>query len=171
MRVAGRQTFQRHKHLKEKFTLEEDNLVTVAVRDLGTSSWYAIAERLPRRTARQCRDRWQNYLSPSVGNGPWTPEEDELLIDQYRQHGSSWRMITPVFPTRTEINLKNRWHVIERRMRREGLRPKLTSCVATPEAPPPAAALPDGSRPVPEYGLDNQMRCEAEFDAWFCSAL
>jgi hypothetical protein len=170
MRAVGRQMVPRRKLVKEKFTTEEDGLVIAAVRDLGTSSWYAVAERVPHRTARQCRDRWQNYLSPSVGNGPWTSEEDELLIAQCRQHGTSWRRIARVFPTRTEINVKNRWHVIERRMRRAAMPPNLLPTVPVPpETPAPIRS--DSDRPVPEYGLDSQLRVEAEFDAWFCSSM
>jgi hypothetical protein len=175
MRAVGPQTPPCHEHFKEKFTPEEDNLVTAAVCELGTTSWYAISERVPHRSARQCRDRWQNYLSPTVGNGPWTPEEDELLIDQHRQHGSSWRRIAPVFPTRTEINLKNRWHVIERRLRRTADEEGLFSAITLPKCasgrPPPDAALPDGNTPVSQCRLDDQLKCEAEFEAWFCKTL
>jgi hypothetical protein len=77
--------------------------------------------RIPDRNARQCRDRWDSYLSPSVRNGPWTPQEEQLLTELVRQHGSSWKRIATFFPSRTDINVKSRWQLMQRRMRKEAL--------------------------------------------------
>lgn len=73
-------------------------------------TWIAVAEQLPGRTARQCRDRWVNYLSPSNKNGPWSHEEDQLLAEKYIEHGPQWTTIAKFFDGRSENNVKNRWY-------------------------------------------------------------
>jgi hypothetical protein len=71
------------------------------------------------RTTRQCKERWLNYLSPDVGNGPWTSQEDELLLTKVQELGFAWKSIAACFPTRTDINVKSRWRLIQRHVRRE----------------------------------------------------
>jgi hypothetical protein len=60
-----------------RFSQFEDELLVKAVAELGPGDWYRIARRLSGRNARQCKDRWMSYLSPAVGNVPWTPREDQ----------------------------------------------------------------------------------------------
>jgi hypothetical protein len=69
---------------------------------------------MPHRDRRQCRERWTNYLSPAVANGPWTHEEEDLLKAKVAALGHSWRAIQPFFPGRTDINIKNHWKQMEK---------------------------------------------------------
>lgn len=48
-------------------------------------------------------------LNPELVNGPWSHEEDRLLVKLYRQHGSKWSMMSKYFPGRSVYNVKNRW--------------------------------------------------------------
>jgi hypothetical protein len=43
-------------------------------------NWKKIAERLKDRTDVQCLHRWQKVLNPEMKKGPWTEEEDRILI-------------------------------------------------------------------------------------------
>lgn len=70
-------------HPRVPFTKAEDKKLRELVNRHGTSNWIPISKQMPGRNARQCRDRWLNYLSPDVVNGPWTAEEDELLVKKY----------------------------------------------------------------------------------------
>lgn len=90
--------------------MEEDNLLLKIMIEQQFTTWIAVAEQIPGRTARQCRDRWTNYLSPQNKNGPWTAEEDQLLIEKFRQHGPQWTLIAKFFNGRSENNVKNRWY-------------------------------------------------------------
>lgn len=40
------------------------------------------------RTAKQCRDRWKNFLRSGIKKGDWTAEEVELIRDMYFTFGS-----------------------------------------------------------------------------------
>jgi hypothetical protein len=106
-------------HPRLRFNPSEDVLLMKMVAGLGTGDWHSVARRVPGRNARQCKERWENYLSPSVRNAPWTPEEEELLLQKHSEFGPMWRKIASFFRARTDINVRSRWHLIQRRIRRE----------------------------------------------------
>lgn len=92
-----------------KFTAEEDDKLSKLVEELGRR-WQDIAARMENRNARQCKDRWRNYLSPDVnGDQRWTPEEDTTLGKLYEEHGNHWVSISKKMTTgRTSEQVKNR---------------------------------------------------------------
>ena len=47
-----------------------------------------IAAQLPGRIGKQCRERWFNHLAPEVKKGEWPAEEDRLIMDSVRAHGT-----------------------------------------------------------------------------------
>lgn len=104
----GKQQQQHKNHPRAKFTPEEDEELTRLVGVKGDSDWKAIAEAMQSRTVRQCKERWINYLSPTLDKSPWKEEEDQLLNEKYKELGSKWRLIAQSFPNRTEISVKNR---------------------------------------------------------------
>lgn len=93
---------------KHKFTPGEDETLKRLVQQYGYD-WKSIAAVLKNRNARQCRDRWKNYLRPEVNLRPWSPEEDALLIQKYQEFGRQWAIIAKSFPDRTDIHIKNRF--------------------------------------------------------------
>jgi hypothetical protein len=105
-------------HPKAKFNPAEDEMLSNLVKRHGTTDWTEISLRMEGRNARQCRDRWINYLSPSVENGPWTTADDQELLLLYHQLGAKWKYLATFFKGRTEINVKSRWNLIQRRLRR-----------------------------------------------------
>jgi len=107
-------------HNRHPFTAEEDELLKQKVSQFGTNAWHDIETQIPGRSARQCRERWNHYLSPEVENGPWTPEDDQLLLSYYHNRGPKWTVIAKQFNKRTANSIKNRIKVHLRRQRREG---------------------------------------------------
>jgi hypothetical protein len=75
----------------------------------GSRQWAAIAGLLPGRNARQCRERWRTVLRSGLLNGPWSREEDELLVKLYNEYGPKWSFIAKAFNGRSDSNVKNRW--------------------------------------------------------------
>lgn len=95
---------------RTKFSAAEDELLRKTVQKFGPRKWNSIAKHIPGRTARQCRDRFQNYLSPDLINGPWTQEEDQLLIQKVNEFGPYWSKINKFFVGRSPNNIKNRYN-------------------------------------------------------------
>lgn len=116
-------------HPRVPFTIHEDNILRNLVHKYGTSNWNAISREMPGRNPRQCKDRWLNYLSPDIVNGPWSVEEEQELINKYEMYGPSWKLISTFFPTRTDINIKSRWNLIKRRDQKQKL--QLTKKILT----------------------------------------
>jgi hypothetical protein len=95
---------------RRKFSHQEDRKLQIIVQSLGSKNWEAIAKYMSPRTARQCRDRFQNYLIDSLVTNPWTPEEDAFVIEQVRLVGPKWVEIGKVLSVRSGNDVKNRWH-------------------------------------------------------------
>ena len=66
--------------MKGPWSKEEDETIIRCV-NAGISKWSEIAERIEGRIGKQCRERWFNHLDPNIKKGPWTDEEDRILIE------------------------------------------------------------------------------------------
>lgn len=94
-----------------KWTPEEDEALRCAVMQNGAKNWKKIAEAVPGRTDVQCLHRWQKVLNPDLVKGPWTKEEDELLIKLVKEHGpNKWSEIAKHFKGRIGKQCRERWH-------------------------------------------------------------
>ncbi|KAK8885744.1 hypothetical protein M9Y10_041197 [Tritrichomonas musculus] len=100
----------------KRFTEFEDQKLRELVEQFGPRRWRRIAQLMPGRTARQCRDRYCNYLSPDFYNEKWTDEEDNLLIEKHKELGPQWVKIAAFFPGKNANNIKNRWNYRVSRM-------------------------------------------------------
>jgi hypothetical protein len=101
-----------HKHTvtRKPFQPEEDALLLQILHTYEFLNWDVVAQQFNGRTARQCRERWMNYLSPNVRTGEWTREEDERLVALVNEHGRSWSMLSRFFDGRSDNDIKNRWY-------------------------------------------------------------
>jgi hypothetical protein len=111
--LSSQTTDQHQSHAK--FTASEDTQLRSLVGLFGFQDWYAISLRMPGRSARQCKERWLNYLKPTLNTTSWTLEEDTLLIEKQQEYGSRWAQIAKFFPNRTDSMIKNRFNRLQRR--------------------------------------------------------
>lgn len=115
--ITSESSLSEVRNQKRKFSPEEDKKLRQLIEINGPKRWDQIALSLPGRTGRQCRDRFQNYLRPSLINGPWTREEDLLLEQKVYELGQHWNKIARFFKGRSSNNVKNRWytHIYKKR--------------------------------------------------------
>ena len=112
MKKIAKEPLKRVDSMRHKFSADEDERLKELVGIYGIHSWKKIASLMEGRNTRQCRERYINYLSPNLVNGPWTSQEDRFLISLVKRHGSSWAKIVKHFPTRSDVNIKNRYSLL-----------------------------------------------------------
>lgn len=99
---------------KVKFTKTEDLKLKYLVEKFTTKDWKLIASHLPPRTARQCRERWTNYINPELTQKPWTKEEDKILIELHQEIGNHWKIMEEFLPQRSKNSIKIRWNFLNK---------------------------------------------------------
>ncbi len=113
-------SFSAHRH--RKFTPDEDNALIQAVNKYtskhnGTYNWIqiVISSRLE-RNAKQCYERYLNYLRPDINHDPFSDEEIVRLRDAIKLYGPHYSEIQKsYFPNRTQNQIKNQYHKMKRR--------------------------------------------------------
>jgi hypothetical protein len=118
MQIAGLRTGSQSPHPRSLFSPAEDELLARLVAHMGRDNWRQVASHLPGRNARQCRDRWENFLSPGVTNAPWADDEEALLRGKVAELGNRWKLIATFFRARSDVNVKNHWQRMQRRLRK-----------------------------------------------------
>lgn len=107
------------KKTKLKFSEEEDLRLASIVDEIGSDDWVQVSSIMGTRNARQCRERWTNYLDPSLKNEPWTEAEDSLLNQKLIEYGQKWHKIAKFFPNRSANNIRNRCFYMKRHLQRQ----------------------------------------------------
>jgi hypothetical protein len=128
------------KSVRHIFAPVEDIRLKQLVAQYGEKDWKRIADEMPNRSPRQCRERYKNYLALNLTTFPWTTVEDDLLRDKVREFGSKWARMAVFFPGRTGVSLKNHWAAMLSRQSR----PELLSITETVDS----MSQSPGLRPV-----------------------
>jgi hypothetical protein len=95
---------------KVRFTKEQDELIKQLADQDPKATWADIASRIAGKTAKQCRERYQHFLAPSLQRDPWSLFDDVRLIQWHHFYGSDWASIAKRFPGRTNNDVKNRFN-------------------------------------------------------------
>lgn len=74
----------------------EDEIVKAAVMKYGKNQWSRVASLLNRKSAKQCKARWYEWLDPSIKKTEWSREEEEKLLHLAKLMPNQWRTIAPI---------------------------------------------------------------------------
>jgi len=97
----------------------EDQIVLDSVA-AGITNWDTIAELVPGRRSKQCRERFFNNLDPTLKKGvEWTEEEKAILTREHARWGNKWATVAKLLPGRSENMIKNYWNGTKRKRETE----------------------------------------------------
>ena len=74
----------------------EDEVLKAAVSKYGLNQWQRVSSLLVRKTAKQCKARWTEWLDPGIRKIEWSKEEDERLLHLAKLMPTQWRTIAPI---------------------------------------------------------------------------
>ncbi|KAK1443252.1 cell division cycle 5-like protein [Babesia gibsoni] len=74
----------------------EDEVLKAAVMKYGLNNWSRVSSLLVRKSAKQCKARWYEWLNPFVKKTEWSREEEEKLLHLAKLFPTQWRTIGPM---------------------------------------------------------------------------
>ena len=100
----------------------EDEVLKAAIMKYGKNQWSRIASLLHRKSAKQCKARWYEWLDPRIKKTEWSREEDEKLLHLAKIMPTQWRTIAPIVG-RTAAQCLERYEYLldEAQRRAEGI--------------------------------------------------
>lgn len=88
----------------------EDALLSRIVPPEGPMNWVRIAFEISNRSPKQCRQRYNQNLRPTLKNTPIDESETEFVEDWIERHGKDWAGCAAAFGNRSENQLRGWWN-------------------------------------------------------------
>lgn len=99
----------------------EDEILKAAVMKYGKNQWARVASLLSRKSAKQCKARWYEWLDPSIKKTEWSREEEEKLLHLAKLMPSQWRTIAPIVGRTAAQCMEHYEHLLDAAQQKEGI--------------------------------------------------
>uniref|UniRef100_A0A8C1HBX6 CDC5 cell division cycle 5-like (S. pombe) n=1 Tax=Cyprinus carpio carpio TaxID=630221 RepID=A0A8C1HBX6_CYPCA len=96
-----------------------DEILKAAVMKYGKNQWSRIASLLHRKSAKQCKARWYEWLDPSIKKTEWSREEEEKLLHLAKLMPTQWRTIAPIIGRTAAQCLEHYEYLLDKAAQRE----------------------------------------------------
>ena len=93
----------------KKWNRNEDILL-VELMEIYGRHWQAISIKMPGRSPKDLKERFEMKLDPNLKRGKFEKEEDELIIELYSKYGNQWTIMSKYFKNRNALMIKNRYY-------------------------------------------------------------
>lgn len=101
---------------------KEDQLLWNITKTCKKLSWKAIAKKLSdinpkvKRSGKQCRERYRNYLNADITKEGWTEDERLLFVLLHSTFDNRWGEISKFYPNRNDLAMKNFFYMYLRKV-------------------------------------------------------
>ncbi|RMJ04967.1 hypothetical protein CDV36_014364 [Fusarium kuroshium] len=172
---------------RQRWSSNEDNTLKKLVQAWDPPDWNRIAQKIGPMTARQCRERYKNFLDPNLNKKEITQEEGATIDRLVEEMGKNWADVARRLGGRRTGNaVKNWWHNKQNRLKKLASRQHLvtdyegsynhdsfglsttTQCLLLPWTQPPPTLPLDHRHPVHPIEARLSLSCyskPAESDA------
>ena len=89
----------------------EDEILKAAVQKYGKQQWARVASLLNRKTAKQAKARWHEWLDPSIRKTEWSRQEEEKLLHLAKLMPAQWKTIAPMVG-RTAVQCQEHYELL-----------------------------------------------------------
>ncbi|TKX19753.1 pre-mRNA-splicing factor cef1 [Elsinoe australis] len=97
----------------------EDEVLKSSVSKYGLNQWARVSSLLARKTPKQCKARWTEWLDPGIRKTEWSKEEDEKLLHLAKLMPTQWRTIAPIVGRTATQCLERYQRLLDEAERRE----------------------------------------------------
>lgn len=132
----------------------EDEILKAAVMKYGLNQWSRISSLLVRKSAKQCKERWYEWLNPMIKKTEWTIEEEEKLLQLCKMFPSQWKTIGSFLGRTAFQSMEHYEKLLDKTLNKDGVSSYELKKLKTGELDPNPETKP--SRPDPIDMDDNE---------------
>lgn len=139
----------------------EDEILKAAVMKYGKNQWARISSLLVRKSAKQCKARWYEWLDPSIKKTEWSREEEEKLLHLAKIMPNQWRTIAPLVGRTAHQCLEHYERLLDRAQGKDELDPDDPRRLRPGEIDPAPETKPAKPDPIDMDEDEKEMLSEA----------